>query len=314
MDADTLLASVPTAEQAAVRTSWKALRARIASEARAVPEDREDLREEKRDWLKRWGALLVELKALCSLGEHVGKPLTPFEDFEADELDVVRAALFLQKAWSAVPTERPIVGEEVPIATLPVARSSSPPAVESSEYNGKGTENEVGDDSVGEGVDELEPRETRASARKRALVKKTAAPLPKGMVIHKPPCRGCSRALGETVCQGRRGEKCFSCRKGHKFLPLRVLLKGVKLSTPNHPLSAFLTPDELPSTSASKRPTRSPSSKGKGIVKPAAGGNLSARREQQLRSSETVLKNMASSLFNQAEELRFLREAEFGSS
>ncbi|KAG1722917.1 hypothetical protein EDB19DRAFT_1916422 [Suillus lakei] len=282
MDADTLLASIPTAEQAAVRTSWKALRARIASEARAVPEDREDLREEKGDWLKRWGALLVELKALCSLGEHVGKPLTPFEDFEADELDVVRAALFLQKAWSAVPTERPI------------SRAN---------MMGKRTENE-----------------TRASARKRALVKKMAAPLPKGMVIHKPPCRGCSRALGEDSLSGSSWGELASSALPHFDRLLLIVpssaspTKGGETSTPDHPLSTFPAPDELPTTSASKRPTRSPSSKGKGIIKPVAGGNLFARREQQLRSSEVALKNMASSLFNQAEELRLLREAEFGSS
>jgi hypothetical protein len=61
MDADTLLASIPTTKQVAIRTGWKALRARIASEARAIPDDREHLRGEKDDWLERWCALWVHL-------------------------------------------------------------------------------------------------------------------------------------------------------------------------------------------------------------------------------------------------------------
>jgi len=103
MDADTLLARVPTTEQVAVCTRWRDLQGRIISEARMAPEDREGQYKEKEAWLGRWCALWVhfllvwrgaeltvaalrqvELSALCVAGEDVGRPISPFKDFDCD--------------------------------------------------------------------------------------------------------------------------------------------------------------------------------------------------------------------------------------
>ncbi|OAX32479.1 hypothetical protein K503DRAFT_805197, partial [Rhizopogon vinicolor AM-OR11-026] len=170
------------------------------------------------------------------------------------------------------------------------------------EYNADKTVNEVGDDSAGESGDQLEPRETRSSAKRRASGKGVT-------VIYEPPCDKCSRTLRKQVCQGWAGEKCFPCRKGHKVCSLT----SKPPAQPPNQRSVSLTLDPPPKASASKCSTSS-RRKGKGVIKSTAVGSSSARRERQLKSSEEGLKSMASSLFNQAEELRLLREEEFGGS
>jgi hypothetical protein len=195
MDADALLARVPTTEQAAVRTRWRDLRGRIVTEARTAPEDREGLCKEKEAWLGRWCALWVrfllvwretgltvvalgqvELSALCKDSEDVGRPISPFDDFEGDELDCVRAGLVLQKSWAAAPVDVRTADGEVPIATLPVSRSSSPVGVASSGDGEKAAGCEAGDDDSGKDVDALEPMKTRSSGQKRARAEVRVGP------------------------------------------------------------------------------------------------------------------------------------------
>ncbi|KAJ8582515.1 hypothetical protein M405DRAFT_867777 [Rhizopogon salebrosus TDB-379] len=316
------------------------LRGRIVTEARTAPEDREGLCKEKEAWLRRWCALWarflpvwreteltamalgqVELSALCKDSEDVGRPISPFDDFEGDELDCVRAGLVLQKSWAAAPVDVCTADEEVPIATLPVSRSSSPVGVASSGDGEKAAGCEAGDDDSGKDVDALEPMKTRSSGQKRARAEGVSVPPSKVAVVHDLPCSRCVR-MGK-ACEGWSGEKCFLCQARHRGCSVKPLpppsarpAKRAKASS-RRILSTPPASKQLPGTSASasKPPLRPSASKGKGVDKPTSTGvDLSLRWERQLASSEEALKKAASSLFNQAEELRLLREAEFGSS
>ena len=115
----------------------------------------------------------VELSALCVAGEDTGQHVSPFEDFDGDELDYVRAALLLQKVWSATPVEEPIRAEEVPIATLAMSRSSSPTGVASSGDGEKAAGCEAGGE---ENIDAFELMKTRSSGKKRARVEVRVRP------------------------------------------------------------------------------------------------------------------------------------------
>jgi hypothetical protein len=108
--------------------------------------------------------------------EDVGRPISPFNDFEGDELDCIRAGLVLQKSWAAAPVDVRTADEEVSIAMLPVSRSSSPVGVASSGDGEKAVGCEAGDDDSGKDVDVLEPMKTRSSGQKRARAEVRVGP------------------------------------------------------------------------------------------------------------------------------------------
>ncbi|KIO08872.1 hypothetical protein M404DRAFT_22687 [Pisolithus tinctorius Marx 270] len=177
------------AERASLREQLAAVSAGLVAEAKCAPDNREDMREEKATWLRRWEK---------TVGGLFGKALGVSVQVNTEDAPTLAEANDLYEQWTT---------EEAEAQTK----------VEQDIQMGEETAVELGDDRAVRmsHVEVLQParkwsRQTIAERDEEPARPKIHIPAT-GMITHKEPCMQC--ALKRISCTGMLGKTCDGCVK-----------------------------------------------------------------------------------------------------
>ncbi|KIO00484.1 hypothetical protein M404DRAFT_29619 [Pisolithus tinctorius Marx 270] len=181
------------AEKASLREQLAAASAGLVAEAKCVPDDREDMQEEKTTWLRRWEEKMAVLMPLVERGKTLGVSVR----VDAGDASALAEADDWYERWTAEEAE---------------ARAKAEQDVQM----GEETAAEVGNEGAGLKMSHVEvPQPARKRSRQTiAESEDEAGPrvtIPPGSVLHKVPCARCS--VKNAVCFGLEGRTCDGCTR-----------------------------------------------------------------------------------------------------
>ncbi|KIN96109.1 hypothetical protein M404DRAFT_33590 [Pisolithus tinctorius Marx 270] len=181
------------AEKASLREQLAAASAGLVAEAKCTPDDREDMREEKMTWLRRWEEKTAVLMPLVERG----KALRVSMRVDAEDAPALAEADDWYERWTAEEAE---------------ARAKAEQDVQM----GEETAVEVGNEGAGVKMSHVEvPHPARKRSWQTVAESEDEAGrkvmIPPGSVLHKVLCARCS--VKNTVCFGVEGRTCDGCTR-----------------------------------------------------------------------------------------------------
>ncbi|KIO01205.1 hypothetical protein M404DRAFT_28930 [Pisolithus tinctorius Marx 270] len=179
------------AEKASLREQLAAASAGLVAEAKCVPDDREDMWEEKTTWLRRWEEKMAVLMPLVERGKALGVSMR----VDAEDAPALAEADDWYERWTTEEAE---------------ARAKAEQDIQM----GEETAAEVGNEGAGLKMSHVEVpqlarkhlRQTIAESEDEAGPRVTILP---GSVLHKVPCARC--LVKNAVCFGLEGRTCDGC-------------------------------------------------------------------------------------------------------
>ncbi|KAG1745059.1 uncharacterized protein EDB91DRAFT_1080567 [Suillus paluster] len=180
-------------EDERIRCEFNAIRERLAGVAKSVPDNKDELLEEKEDWMRVWVDLTTHLEACITVGRGKGIVLALSADEvaagEAGQLmyEHFRGQVSVLKA-AAIRMPEPIQQDTTSVATGMVTKKKL--AMEVS-------------------IPDM-PGVSRTSRSKLPPRMSAKAPINPTHVVHTPPCTQCQGK--ELVCEGPKGQGCTSCQ------------------------------------------------------------------------------------------------------
>ncbi|KIO13320.1 hypothetical protein M404DRAFT_18808 [Pisolithus tinctorius Marx 270] len=181
------------AEKASLREQLAAASAGLVAEAKCAPDDREDMREEKTTWLRRWEEKTAELMPLVERGKALGVSM----QVDAEDAPALAEADDWYERWT-------------------VEEAEACAKAEQDVQMGEETAVEVGNEGAGVKMSHVEvPQLARKRSRQTIAESEDEAGrrvvIPPGSVLHKVPCVRCS--VKNAVCFGVEGRTCDGCTR-----------------------------------------------------------------------------------------------------
>ncbi|KIN95159.1 hypothetical protein M404DRAFT_34422 [Pisolithus tinctorius Marx 270] len=174
MSTTPLVCDTVEAEKASLREQLAAASAGLMAEAKCAPDDREDMREEKTTWLRRWEEKTAVLMPLVKRGKALGVSMR----VDAEDAPALAEADDWYEQWTAEEAEARVKAEQ-------------------DVQMGEETAAEVGNEGTGLKMSHVEvPQPARKRLQQTIAESKDEAGLrvtiPPGSVLHKVPCARCS--------------------------------------------------------------------------------------------------------------------------
>ncbi|KIN93533.1 hypothetical protein M404DRAFT_36024 [Pisolithus tinctorius Marx 270] len=183
------------AEKASLREQLAAASAGLVAEAKCVPDDWEDMREEKTTWLRCWEEKMVVLMPLVEQGKALGVSV----QVDAEDAPTLAEADNWYKRWTV---------EEAEACTK----------AEQDVQMGEETVAEVGNKGAGLKMSHVEvpqlAHKTIAESEDEAGPRVTILP---GSVLHKVPCARCSvkNTAGASIARSSKAPKAGPSKRAH---------------------------------------------------------------------------------------------------
>ncbi|KAG0691543.1 hypothetical protein DFH29DRAFT_1010806 [Suillus ampliporus] len=177
-----------------IRRQFNAIREKLVGVAKSVPDDKDELLEEKEDWMRIWVDLTTRLSACVSVAKEKGIVLAlPADEVAAGEAGASMynhfyAQVSMLKA-AAIRTPEPDEQNSTSVATGTVTRKKSVMEVSVPDVPGVS-------------------RTTRSKAVPPRMSAKTS--IDPNFILHDPPCSRCQAK--DALCEGPDGQGCTTCR------------------------------------------------------------------------------------------------------
>ncbi|KAG2118412.1 hypothetical protein DEU56DRAFT_918883 [Suillus clintonianus] len=169
-----------------LRRDWVGIRVMLDGLGRSIPDDSDELLEDKEIWMRRWNELITRMQAAGVSGQHLQVDL----EFEGDE-----EALLLEGRQWYTKFEGPIRALKEAAAAQAEVATARPPAAQQ-----------------------------KAAVLAPSKGKNMGAPLPTGRMTGVHPlqivCERCESAGKK--CDGRPGVRCDACAKSHKGCSFKI--------------------------------------------------------------------------------------------
>ncbi|KAJ8587482.1 hypothetical protein M405DRAFT_863710 [Rhizopogon salebrosus TDB-379] len=296
---------------------WTGVTERLATEAMCRPDDKEELEDDMRSWVRRWDEISVEVEALQDVAKDLG--ITDKLSF-GDSFAAIREALRVQDEWKTRFDAADAVKAAKAAKAAEVAKAADVVEV---------VDVEMEDD---DGVDEESVLSGSKKGKGRVLphrdqVKKVAVVVPvitpgvvpevvpegdpedaTGVRANDPICSTCQGTTKN--CVGKKDQACVPCRIGH--LSCEYAKKNIarKTATPANPPSVAGASGDVVEPKAVPGPSR----KGKKGGRKTKWDPMEEVEEEvlNLMEIENDFRRMATDLLRKANDLCDWREAKFG--
>ncbi|KAG2364015.1 hypothetical protein BDR07DRAFT_1483006 [Suillus spraguei] len=188
-------------EAIALVEKFVAIRAKVEALTKCVPEDREDLAAEKKQWMNEWTLAMGVMAKCCLDGKTYSLVLVLLPAENATGLEASK----VYDRWT----------EQVPAALLAVKVKCEQEKLAAT-ADKKGKEKEVA--VVDVPMKEVTGGDAEGTVAPLASTEGTSRPKPRpkigrrpGDIVYSKPCERCARL--KLLCSGERGYSCWLCRK-----------------------------------------------------------------------------------------------------